>query len=91
MDSTDLSKDQIAPMQERIRQALVYVGAMRERMEKRGFDPNDLLYRQTQRSYDALHGLHMALVYAGCGMKTTFRPSGRYVVADGNPWAARIV
>lgn len=37
MTATDLDKDQIAPMQERIRQALVYVGAMRERMEKRSF------------------------------------------------------
>lgn len=91
MTATDLAKDQIAPMQERIRQALVYVGAMRERMEARGFDPNDLLYRQTARSYDALHGLHMALVYAGCGMKTTFRTEGRYVMPDANPWAARVV
>jgi hypothetical protein len=93
MTSTDLTKDQAAAMQERIRQALVYVGAMRERMERRGLSPNDRLYRQTARAFDALHELHMGLHYVGCGMRTGNRTAGGkgYIVADGNPWAARIV
>jgi hypothetical protein len=93
MNSTDLSAEQAAAKQERIRQSLIYVGAMRERMDRRGFSPADRLYRHAAKAYDALHERHMGLKYLGCGLQAGNRSTGGRgcIVADANPWAAGIV
>ena len=64
---------------------MVYVGSLRERMDRRGWNPNDRVYQQTQRAYDALHGLNMSLHYIGCGMIPSVPlATGRYIVARKN-------
>jgi hypothetical protein len=69
------------------------VGAVRERMDRRGFDPADRLYRKTAKAYDSPYELRMGLHYFGCGMQAGNRTAGGmgYIGADGNPWAARVV
>jgi len=92
-DATELASEQAAAMQERIRDAMLYVGSLRERMDRRGWDPNDRLYQQTMKAYDALHGLHMWLHYASCGMTGGNRTAGGmgYIVATAEACTARIV
>ena len=83
MDSNDLTRDQAAQIGARIREAMVFVGSLRERMDRRGWNPNDRLYQEAAKAYDALHGLNVSLHYIGCGMIPWRAPlaTGRYIVA----------
>ena len=93
MDSADLTRDHTAQIDARIREAMLYVGSLRKQMDRRGCDPNDRLYQQTMKAYDALHGLHMGLHYASCGMRGGNRTAGgaSKIVSTAGTWTTWIV
>lgn len=65
MDSDDLSVFDA----ERIKRALpsvVYLSALRKRMEERGFPPNDPLYQHVTQAQQALSDLHIHVHYLTC-------------------------
>jgi hypothetical protein len=90
---TDLTREQADRIGARIREAMRYVGDLRERMDACGWDPNDRLYEQAMTAYSTLHGLNVTSRYLGCGMTPWRRrkPSSGYIVPDVHPLAARVV
>jgi hypothetical protein len=91
MTAEDLTCEQADPIGARIREAMDYVGSLRERMDATGWNPNDRLYHETHRAHVALPKLNVSLHYRSCGMNLTVRNAPRYIVADENPRAARVV
>jgi len=49
-----------------LRAALGYLCRLRERMEKRGFPPNDKLLKLIVAAYNAMHSLTVELQYMSC-------------------------
>ena len=50
----------------RLRRQLSYLGALRRRMELRGFPPDDALYADAADAFNALHALCVRLHYLSC-------------------------
>lgn len=70
MDSRDLEAWQADNMLRQLLPALKYLGAMQRRMERRGFKPDDKLYRDTCTAYEAMHRLCVELHYLSCPEQT---------------------
>jgi len=66
MDSTKLKAWQARLMYTTLRPALGYLHRMRERMDRRGFPPNDKLLKLTVAAYNAIHSLPVELHYMSC-------------------------
>ena len=63
MDSKDLTITQAKELGERIRRMLRYVGAVLERMTKRGFEVDDPLFDATNMAYGGLKDMNTLLHY----------------------------
>jgi hypothetical protein len=72
---------------------IVYLGSLRDRMERRGFDPYPGSIIRLMTAYKAPQGLNVTLHSLGCGMAPRKRrtASAGYIVAGRNPWASRVV
>jgi hypothetical protein len=70
-----LTPKQAAAFRDRIRPMLNFVHRCRRRLEVLGFDQNNALYRAVDKTYCALHGLHVELHYESC-KSGTYRPRG---------------
>jgi hypothetical protein len=66
MDSTKIKPWQAKLMYATLRPALGYLCRLRERMERRGFPPNDKLLKLTEAAYNAIHSLTVELHYMSC-------------------------
>jgi len=66
MDSSQLTAEQLEALNKRIAGMVAYLHALQERMERRGFPPNDELYRLTREAHDRVHHLRVTLHYAWC-------------------------
>ena len=66
MDSKDLTREQAKALGDRIRPMLVYVGAVLERMTRRGFSPDDPLLDATSQAFGGLKDMHTLLHYLSC-------------------------
>jgi hypothetical protein len=66
MDSSLLTTEQAKVLCEQVRRHLAYLHALRERMVKRGFPPDDKLRQLTEQAYDATHALSVELHYLTC-------------------------
>jgi hypothetical protein len=66
MDSTKIKPWQARRMHTTLLPALGYLCRLRERMEKRGFPPNDKLLKLTVAAYNAIHSLTVELHYMSC-------------------------
>lgn len=66
MDSSQLTIEQAKVMDERVRQMLGYLHALRSRIDKRGFPSADELRQKVERAHVALHSLSVTLHYMTC-------------------------
>jgi hypothetical protein len=66
VDSTHLRPWQAKALYAALRPALGFLYRLQQRMEKRGFPPNDKLLRLTANACDALHSLCIELHYLSC-------------------------
>jgi hypothetical protein len=66
MDSTSIKPRQATLMYGAVKPAVTYLYRLRERMERRGFPPNDKLLKLTDAAYKAVHALAVELHYMGC-------------------------
>jgi len=66
MESKDLTTTQAKTVGDRIRPMLRYIGALRDRMTRRGFELDDLLYQETCEAFDVLHRINVRLHYLSC-------------------------
>ena len=46
--------------------SLVYLGALIDRMNRRGFSPDDRLFRRALEAFDKVHALNIELHYMSC-------------------------
>ena len=63
MDSKDLTTAQAKELGDRVRPMLRYVGAVLERMTRRGFAPDDPLLDAASLAYGGLKDMHTLLHY----------------------------
>ena len=66
MNSNDLSKAQAKQMHAALVPTQRYLNRLYERLNARGFSPDDRLYRATVKAQAALGELVMVLHYLGC-------------------------
>ena len=66
MRSRDLTTAQAEALMKQVGRRLRYLGRLCERMNQRGFPPNDELFKAATKAYEALHELHVKCHYAGC-------------------------
>lgn len=66
MTSEDLTPDQAKAVGIVVGRHLRYLGRLRDRMQRRGFPPNDPLVLSLTEAYNAIHGLNVRLHYLGC-------------------------
>ena len=66
MRSRDLTTVQAETLMKQVGDRLRYLGRLCERMNQRGFPPNDELFEAAMKAYEALHELHVKCHYAGC-------------------------
>jgi hypothetical protein len=63
VNSSKLNDEQLDRLNEIICRYLRFVGAMRQRMERLAFPPDDPLYRATTQGYNGLHAMRVELHY----------------------------
>jgi hypothetical protein len=66
MDESDITHEQARQLHERLYASLNFLTRLRERMERRGFLPDDPLYALVAESQDAVFRLRMHLHYLAC-------------------------
>ena len=66
MESKDLTTVQAKVLGDRIRPMLAFIGALRDRMTRRGFELDDLLYQETCEAFDVLHRINVRVHYLSC-------------------------
>jgi len=66
MDSNDLTRQQAEQLLARIGPMLRYFKRLKDRMEKRSFPKDDLLYRLVARIHEDMHYLSVSLHYLTC-------------------------
>ena len=78
MESADLTREQVEAVLEHVRRQLRYAGRLRDRMNRRGFPPNDPLYVAATMAFNGLHALSVELHYLACSPGTVGRsaPAG---------------
>jgi hypothetical protein len=62
----NITIEQAKQLEATVGRMLGYLNALRSRMEKQGFPPNDLLRERVERAYDAVHSLSVRLHYLTC-------------------------
>lgn len=67
MDTTDLTPEQAADLARRLSPMLGYLVRLTDRMQKRGWSPDDAAYRSAWRARDELHDLCVRLRYHAVG------------------------
>ena len=80
VDMNHLSPRQAAALAEKLAPMLGYLVRLTDRMQKRGWDPDDFAYRSAWRARDELHGLCVRLRYQAVGNPGTPPP---------RPWERR--
>jgi hypothetical protein len=68
--SDDLTRAQAEAMLASVRRQLRYLGKLRDRMNGRGFQPNDPLYLAATGAFNAVHALSVELHYLTCAPGT---------------------
>ena len=66
MTSDDLTTEQARRVGVVVGRQLNYLGRLRDRMQRRGFPPNDELVVAVTKAYNAIHGLNVRLHYLCC-------------------------
>src|SRR5688572_29117496 len=66
MNSGDLTCEQIKTLQDQLKPAFFFPKSLVERMEQRGFHPDDEILKAARDAFDRLHGLSVRLHYLGC-------------------------
>jgi hypothetical protein len=66
VDSSNLTQAQAKRIHEALYPGLNYIIRLRERMSKRGFPPDDELYRQVCAAYDAVFRLRIKIHTYSC-------------------------
>jgi hypothetical protein len=66
MDRETLKRWQAAKLHEALHPTVGYLYRLRERMQKAGFPPGDLLFQRVCQAYDAVHRLSIELHYLSC-------------------------
>jgi hypothetical protein len=64
--SDDLTTEQARRVGAVVGRELRYLGRLRDRMQRRGFPPDDPLVRDVTAAYNAIHGLRVRLHYLSC-------------------------
>jgi hypothetical protein len=67
MERPHLTPKQAEALRDRIWPMLHFVGRCRRRLEALGFDQKGPIYQAINKTYSALHELHMNLHYESCG------------------------
>jgi hypothetical protein len=75
MRSTDLTREQIAALADRVHPILDYMRRLEGRMEEQGFPPDDELFAAVRKAHGAARDLYVELHYARCDGQVG-RPSG---------------
>ena len=73
MTSNDLTREQIEALLASVRRQLSYLGKLRDRMNQRGFPPDDPLYVAATGAFNAVHALGVELHYLTCPAATAGR------------------
>jgi hypothetical protein len=71
--SDDLTRAQADAMLASVRRQLRYLGRLRDRMNERGFPPNDPLHLAVTGAFNAVHALSVELHYLTCAPGTAGR------------------
>ena len=66
MNSDDLTTEQAGQIADRVTAMLGYLTRLRERMDKRGFEPQDSFYRAVADAHHAVHCLSVRAHYLSC-------------------------
>jgi hypothetical protein len=66
MQRDDITTEQARQLHERLYGSLNFLTRLRERMERRGFEPDDELFLLVSDAQDAVFHLRMNLHYLGC-------------------------
>jgi hypothetical protein len=66
MDSEELTTEQAAKMHKSLFRLANYLSRVVKRMERRGFPPDDPLFKSARRAYDAVCSFCMDLHYLSC-------------------------
>jgi hypothetical protein len=67
MQSSDLTRDQARPLKNKMQPMLGYLGRLKKRMVRRGFQADDPLFTAVVQAEDAKHALHVEGHYLACG------------------------
>lgn len=66
MTSDDLTTEQASRIRAVVGRHLNYLGRLRDRMQRRGFPPDDPLVRDVTAAWNATHSLNVRLHYLSC-------------------------
>jgi hypothetical protein len=66
MRSDDITPAQAEQIKVRIRPMMGYLGRLKERMHRRRFPHDDLLFLTVVKAYDAIHELNVHVHYLSC-------------------------
>jgi hypothetical protein len=75
MDSRQLTAEQAAKTREQLLPSLRYLQALRNRVQQRGFPPDDRLRQLVEQAHDAVHRLIVDLHYRSVGEGVWREPS----------------
>lgn len=75
MDSTSLTEQQAEVLRNRVGSMLGYVGRLQRRMQLLGWPCSDPLYQNIRAAEEALHALHVRLIYLAAPPATAGQPS----------------
>ena len=87
MNSGELTSEQIKVLQEQLKPHFLYLKRLLERMEQRGFNPNDEIFKAAKDVYGRLHSLRVRLHYLGCDpFKREFEAEWKAKGKPSSPW-----
>jgi hypothetical protein len=66
MRCRDLTTAQAEALMAQVGKRLRYLGRLCERLNQRGFPPDDELFAAAMKAYNAVYELHVRCHYAGC-------------------------
>jgi hypothetical protein len=66
MQSTDLTREQVRSLKNKLHPMLGYLSRLKRRMVQRGFLNDDPLLAAVVRAEDAMHALHVETHYLSC-------------------------
>ena len=70
MDEADITREQAKEMHDRVAAMVRYLGALRRRLDERGFPPQCRFREIVEQAYDRTHSLAMFLHYLTCPGQT---------------------